>query len=137
MSKVVVGDADSIIALIHKDDPNHQKAEKLSEQLLSEGYEIIYPNTAISEAITALKRALSLPDKAHLINDQYKNGAFNVEYINEEIMMKASQIFDKAISKKNTFFDAIVAATAQTLEADAIFSFDTWYPKLGLKLVSP
>ncbi|MDP3732992.1 MAG: hypothetical protein Q8Q91_00480 [Candidatus Daviesbacteria bacterium] len=41
----------------------------------------------------------------------------------------------KAVSKHNTFFDAIVAATAEKLNADGIFSFDSWYPKLGFKLV--
>lgn len=38
-------------------------------------------------------------------------------------------------SKKNTFFDAIVAATAENLGTDAIFSFDDWYPKLGFRLL--
>lgn len=64
-------------------------------------------------------------------------GAFQVEYISADIMKKAAEIFDaKAISKQNTLFDAIVAATAEKLEADAIFSFDDWYPKLGFKLAS-
>ncbi len=135
MSKIVVGDADSLIALVHQADSNHQRAQKISDQLFSGGYEVIYPNTTIVEAVTTLKRALNLPDKAQLINKQYQQGAFHVEYINEEIMARASRIFDKAVSKKNTFFDAIVAATAENLEAEAIFSFDDWYPKLGLKLV--
>lgn len=49
-------------------------------------------------------------------------------------MKRAYEIFDKAKSKQNTFFDAIVAATAKKLGAECIFSFDGWYPKLGLKL---
>ncbi len=31
-------------------------------------------------------------------------------------------------------FDAVVAACAEKLEADVIFSFDDWYQKLGFKL---
>ena len=136
MSKVVVGDTDSIIALAYEVDPNHEKAEKISRKLRSKGYQVIYPNTVIVEAITTLKRGLNLPERAQYVNQQYQKGTFNIEYINEEIMRKASQIFDKTVSKKNTFFDAIVAATAENLEADAIFSFDDWYPKLGLKLLT-
>ncbi len=135
MNNLVVGDADSLIALAYKNDINHQRARKLAEWLLFKGYQIIYPNTAILEAVTTLKRALNLPDKAHLIVRQYLAGAFIVEYVDETIQNKASQLFDeKARSKKNTIFDAIVAALAEKLEADYIFSFDSWYPKLGFRI---
>jgi predicted nucleic acid-binding protein len=136
VSKVVIGDADSLIALVYKDDANHLRAQKISGQLLSEGYQIIYPSTAIVEAITTLKRSLNLSKEAHIVNQQYQRGVFHVEYFDNEVMVKASHIFDKVKSKKNTFFDCLVAATAENLEADAIFSFDKWYPKLGLKLIS-
>lgn len=134
MGKIAVGDTDSLIALVYKDDANHIRARKISERLLSESYGIIYPNTAILETITTLKRALNLPDKAELINKQYQQGAFNVEYINREIQVRASRRFEKTISKKNTIFDAVVAETAVELGADYIFSFDNWYSKEGFTL---
>lgn len=134
MSKIAVGDADSLIALAYKDDANHIRAKKTSEWLLLIGYEIIYPNTAILETITTLKRALSLPDKAALINKQYQQGAFMIQYVNEKIQLRASQRFSRTISKKNTIFDAVVAETAAELGADYIFSFDSWYPKEGFEL---
>lgn len=135
MAKLVVGDADSIIALAYQDDANHTKAQKISERLLAKNYQIIYPNTAIIEAITTLRRALNLADKAHFINQQYQKRTFQVEYITEEIMQKASEIFERALSKQNTLFDAIVAATAEKLGTKEIFSFDSWYTKLGFVLV--
>lgn len=134
MSKIAVGDADSLIALAYKDDPSHARAQRISEFLTSQGYEIIYPNTAILEAITALKRGLDLPNEACLVNRQYQAGAFTVEFIDEEIQQQASQRFEKARSKKNTIFDAVVAETAVKLGADYIFSFDTWFPKEGFTL---
>lgn len=133
-SKIAVGDADSLIALAYKDDANHIRAKRVSEWLLSVGYEIIYPNTAILEAITALRRALNLPDKAELINKHYQQGAFAVEYVDEIIQLRASQRFSHTYSKKNTIFDAVVAETAAELEADYIFSFDSWYLKEGFDL---
>ncbi len=39
--KTVVGDADSLIALAHKDDDNHAKAKKIGAWLISKGYEVI------------------------------------------------------------------------------------------------
>ena len=134
MNKLAIGDADGLVALADEKDANHDRAQRVSKWLLDKGYEIIFPNTAILEAITALKRAKNLPEKAHLINRQYKAGAFLVEFINEEIQRRASSRFEKTVSKKNTIFDAIVIEVAVELQADYIFSFDGWYPKEGFKL---
>lgn len=135
MSKFVVGDADALVALADQKDANHNKAQKISEWLIARAYEVVFPNTAILEAITALKRAKNLPEKAHLINRQYQAGVFLVKFVNIDIQLRASKRFGKTISKKNTIFDAIVAETAIEIEADYIFSFDRWYPKEGFRLV--
>lgn len=134
MTKLVVGDADGLVALADDRDSNHEKAQKVSKWLLSKGYEVVFPNTAILEAITALKMA-NLPDKAHLINKQYLAGAFQIEFVDDKIQSRASQRFERTVSKKNTIFDAIVAEMAIELEADYIFSFDRWYSKEGFSLV--
>lgn len=134
-SKIAVGDADSLIALANKEDANHERAKRVSELLLFREYEVIYPNTAILEAITALRRALNLPDRAQLINKQYLQGAFTVEYIDKEIQKNASNRFIKSNSKRDTIFDAVVAETAIKLSADYIFSFDDWYLKEGFTFI--
>ena len=136
-NSIVVADTDALIALALEDDPHHKKAQQISNSLIRNLVTVIFPVTVFPEAITSLKRAANQPKKAHLLNRQYLSGAFHVEYISEDIMKKAAEIFDKkANSKKNTLFDAIVAATAEKLKADAIFSFDKWYSKLGFKLLS-
>ena len=134
MNKLVVADADVLVALADEKDANYDKAKKISSWLLSRNYEIIFPNTAILEAITALKRGKNLPEKAHILNRQYQAGAFLIEFVDDEIQKKASLRFEKTISKKNTIFDAIVAEVAIKLKADYIFSFDNWYLKQGFKL---
>lgn len=130
----VVADADALVALLLEEDPHHDKAVSISRMLIKLEATIIYPVTVFPETITYLKRSLNQTEKAHLLNRQYLAGDFQVEYIDEEIMKRASQIFNKAVSKQNTLFDAIVAACAEKLEAEYIFSFDSWYPKLGFKL---
>ena len=131
---ITVADADALIALALEKDPNHDKAVEISNMLLRTGVDVVFPVTVFPEAITSLKRAANQPEKAHLINIQLRQGAFYVEYLDQETLFLASEIFEKADSKQNTLFDAIVAATAQKLDADSIFSFDSWYPKLGFKL---
>lgn len=135
-NSIVIGDADGLIALVNPQDFFHEKAIKLSSYLLKESIAIIYPDTAIAEAITTFQRKLSYPKYAELLLDYYKNDMFTVEYIDEAIMRVACGLFDPYKSKQNTFFDAIVAATAKTLSASAIFSFDSWYRKKGFLSVS-
>lgn len=135
MNKVVVGDADALIALVLENDPHHKKAIAIVHMLRKQAYTIIFPFSVFPEAITTLKRALNQPQKAHILNRQLKEGIFQIEYPDQEVMIRATTIFEKAVSKKNTLFDAIVAATAEKLEADYIFSFDGWYSKEGFTLI--
>ena len=132
MQKIVIADADILVALAFEGDNNHEKVKAITRGLHEKLYDVYFPNTAILEAITALKRGLSQPSKAHLINRQYQEGAFDVIYVDEEIQQEASRLFEeKANSKQNTIFDALVATVARNRSADAIFSFDNWYTKLG------
>lgn len=133
---IVIGDADALIALLLEEDAHYQEASELSACLYSKGHTVIFPNTAIVEAITAFQRKFSSPKLAGILTDQYAQGVFAVEYLDEEIMRLAASLFNPKSSKKNTFFDAIVAAVAKSLNADAIFSFDSWYKKVGFKLAS-
>ena len=135
MNKTVIGDADSLIALVNSEDANHQRAKRLVERLAEKGYAIIYPNTAILEAITALTRKLNLRDKADLIAKQSLEGSFGVVWIDEEIQKEALRFqIDNSRSKQNTVFDCLVAACAKKASAAGIFSFDKWYSRLGYPL---
>ena len=134
MSNIAVGDADGLISLALSHESNHDLAVAGTIAFAKQGIEVLFPVTVFPEAITSLKRAANQPAKAHLLATQFAKGAFNIVYIDKDIMNRACEIFDKAKSKQNTFFDAIVAATAEKLDASCIFSFDGWYPKLGFKL---
>jgi len=133
-SSIVVADADALIALVLEKDPNHKRAVAVSSMLTEKGITVVFPVTVFPEAITSLKRAANQPEKAHLINRQLQQGLFDVEYVDEGTLLRASKIFEDTDSKQNTLFDAIVAACAEKLGAELIFSFDNWYPKLGYKL---
>ena len=134
MSNIAVGDADGLVALADEKDGNHERAQKISEWLLAKGFEIIFPNTAILEAITALKRAKNLPEKAHFINKQYQAGAFTTVFVDETTQRQASIRFEKTDSKKNTIFDCIVIETAIKFDTKVIFSFDDFFTKQKFQL---
>lgn len=132
-TSLAVGDADILIALAKPDDLLNAQANAVAESLLNAGITVVFPNTAFAEAITTLQRKYANPALAAFVAKQYKEQAFAVEYITEMIMHKAVTIFNPYKSKKKTIFDAIVAATAEKLQTDTIFSFDNWYKTLGFK----
>ncbi|MDO8658861.1 MAG: PIN domain-containing protein [Candidatus Levybacteria bacterium] len=133
---IVIGDADSLIALLLDYDANYELAAGTLKRLNQKETAIIYPNTAIAEAVTTLMRKHSNPLLASYLTQQYKEDQFVIEYIDEKIMKLATEIFNPKGSKQNTFFDALVAATAKKLNSNIIFSFDKWYEKQGFKLAA-
>lgn len=133
--KTVIADADILISLYFPDDVNNQRVRKLVDTLVNASFVVKYPNTAILEGITSLKRSLNKPEIAGLINQKLLAGEFNIIYVDESIQKMASEIFAREKSKKNTIFDAIVLATAKSLKAKAVFSFDSWYKKKKYKMV--
>lgn len=135
-STIVIGDADALVAVYFKEDIHHQEAKLIIGKLFDKNITVIFPNTAISEAITTLYRKLSNPTAADLLLKGYKKNMLRVEYLDETVMQIASELYDPYGSKKNTFFDALVAATAKKLHTDAIFSFDGWYKRLGFILAA-
>lgn len=134
-SNIVIGDADSLIALINDLDIHHAKARTIVSVLGEKNYTILYPNTAILEAITSLKRKLNLTAKAELLAKQYLQGAFIVMWVDEEIQKDALERFvEVARSKQHTVFDSIVASCAKQTGADGVLSFDRWYRTLAIPL---
>ncbi len=133
---IVVGDADILVGLYFKNDVLHNKISNINKKFLATGVRIIFPNTAIAEGVTTLHRKLSNSTAAALLNYHFKKRILEVEYVDEHIMQEAAKLYNPKGSKKNTFFDAIVAVVAENLNADAIFSFDEWYKKVGFKLAS-
>lgn len=132
---IVIADADCIVAQAYADDANHQIAIDLVQKLDENRGHIIFPSTAIAEAITALQRKFSDPNLAASTLELFTSPYVDIDNIDKEIIWEAKMLFDPKSSKHNTLFDCIVATIAKRHNADAIFSFDGWYRKLGFKLV--
>ena len=88
----------------------------------------------IAETITALARKHASPALARQIVEQCKFRSILFTPVDEAVITTAIGFYNPDGSKKNTFFDAIVAAAAKLAKADAIFSFDNWYKKQGFKI---
>lgn len=133
---VIVADADAIVAQASPEDNLHSKAVKVAEKLTQLNANVLYPATAITEAITHIQRVLNNGATAYGTAIAFTDPNVNVVEINQEIVKHATQFFSPATSKKNTLYDCIIAAVAEENKADAIFSFDKFYKKKGFKLAS-
>ncbi|OGE32356.1 hypothetical protein A3C59_05170 [Candidatus Daviesbacteria bacterium RIFCSPHIGHO2_02_FULL_36_13] len=136
MNNLVVGDADAIIAQANSDDSNHNEAVRIAQQLVSSAVRVIYPVTAVIEAVTHIQRALSSGSTAYGTAQLMVDPGVEVVEVNKQVLINAVKYFSPTTSKKNTLFDCVVAATAEEYKADAIFSFDKFYKNKGFKLAS-
>lgn len=133
---VVVVDADAIIAQINQNDKHHQEAMVISGSLVNSGAQVIYPATAVAEAVTFIQRPLNNPPAAYGTAQLMTDPSVQVAEVNQLTLNSAVKYLSPKASKKNTLFDCIVAAIAKENHADAIFSFDRFYKKQGFKLAS-
>ncbi len=134
-NKLVVGDADAIVAQANPEDSNHGKAVKIAQELVDSQARVIYPVTAVMEAITHMQRALNSGATAYGTAQLMIDPAVEVVEVNKQTLTSAVNYFSSKTSKKNTLFDCVVAAVAKEYKADAIFSFDHFYKTKGFTLV--
>lgn len=131
---LIIVDADAIVAFTDVGDENHTKAKQIMYQLATMQSNFLFPTTAICEAVTVLRSKLNKPHDAEHIVQKFKSGEFPLHAVDSDILIQATTMFNPHSSKKNTLFDAVIAAIAKHVQTDAIFSFDGWYRKIGLRL---
>jgi len=132
----VVVDADAIIAQADPNDKHHLTAIKISEFLANTKAQVVYPVTAITESNAYIQRVLNSTASAYGTAVIFTDPSVQVAEVNQEVIKSALKYFNPKTSKKNTLFDCIIAAIAKEKQADAIFSFDKFYPRNGFKLAS-
>ncbi len=133
---LIIVDADALISFVYVNDANHTRAKAIMQHVVTTEAYILYPTTAICEAVTVLKRKLNAPQDAAAVVKKFQSGDLPIHAVDQEILELAGDLFDPHGSKKNTLFDAVIAAIAKRYKADAIFSFDEWYKKQGFTLAS-
>lgn len=132
--RIVVVDADALIALFNKDDLHAETAIDLLEQLTKDNIRLVYPASTIAETVTTLQRRFSNAQAATEVVHLVRAGNLAIEPVDSNVLAEALTLFHPNGSKQNTLFDAIVAAVAKQHHAVAIFSFDQWYEKQGFAL---
>ncbi len=134
MAKIVVVDSDAIFAIYNPNDPLNTKATNTFRELVNLGYQLIYPTSVIFEVISLFQRVLPTPTVTTKLIDMIKNDQILIHIVDGDILKEAAALFNPAGSKKNTLIDCSVVIVAKKIYADAVFSYDGFYTKRGLKL---
>ena|SRR5438309_7743201 len=130
---LIIGDSDSLISTLHQ-DVHHEEVKELLRKLSVINAEIYFPAAIVAETITTFQRKMSNPSLAEEVVKRLTSDLIAILPTDKEILQRASTIFKPRGSKQDTFFDAIVAATAKKYEATAILGFDEWYKKQGFTM---
>lgn len=131
---IIIVDSDGIVAQSNLNDVNHDLAVKISEKLTDLEAKVIYPSTTIFEATTTMARKFNNPQMAAGTLSIFTDPSMIIEPVDQQIIVGAAKYYDPNTTKKNTTFDAAVAAVADKYKADYIFGFDGFYEKRGFKL---
>ncbi len=134
MAKAVVIDSDAIFAIYNPNDPLNKEATRTFQQLIVEDFQFIYPTSVIFEVVSLFQRVLPNQAVTTKIIEMIKNDQMSIFVVDEAILKQAALIFDPAGSKKNTLIDCSVAVIAKEIKAQAVFAYDDFYSKQGLKL---
>ncbi len=134
MTKSVVVDSDAIFALYNPNDPLNKQATQTLQQLITQGFQLIYPTSVLFEVISLFQRVLPTPVITTKLTEMIENDQFTVHIIDSEILKESVTMFDPAGSKKNTLIDCSVAVVAKKIKAYGVFAYDSFYTKRGLKL---
>ncbi len=130
----IVIDADALIALVNVRDALHERALQVNARLIEQQAFVLFPSSAILEAVTKLQRVLSTPALVEQLLALVFHDKEAIVPVDFHILNIARSYFNPQASKQNTLFDCAVAAIASEYGARAIFSFDAWYTKRGFQL---
>lgn len=134
MAKSVVVDSDAIFALYNPNDPLNKQATQTLQQLISQGFTLIYPTSVIFEVISLFQRVLPTPTVTKKLIEMIKNDQIPNHIVDSDTLKESAALFDPAGSKKNTLIDCSVVAVAKKIKVDGVFAYDSFYTKQGLKL---
>lgn len=133
MTKTIVVDSDAIFAIYNPNDPLNIQATKTFQQLITQGFQPIYPTSVLFEVISLFQRVLPTPTVTAKLTGMIENDQFTVHVIDYEILKESVALFNPSGSKKNTLIDCSVVAVAKKIKAAGIFAYDSFYTKQGLK----
>ena len=132
MNKIFV-DASFFVALLKRDDPNHNNATRVVEKLVDKSF--LYTNfIAVGEAATVVSQRVGKKQANELVRS-FEVGDYKEIQVDSEIITDASNIFLNQKSKNFPYFDALHASCMKKEGINRMLGFDKHFKKLGFTLL--
>ena len=133
MSKKVVVDSDAIFALYNPNDPLNARVTMTFEQLIKQGFGLIYPTSVLFEVVSLFQRVLPTPTVTKKLVEMIRSDALLIHIVDINVLKESAKLFNPVGSRKNTLIDCSVVAVARKTKADGVFAYDEFYTKHGFK----
>lgn len=132
----VLVDADALVALVKKDDSNHQKAVRISKFLQKREVFCYLSPFTVAEVATVLSYKVSHRAAKGFLREMRKID-LSVLALGDKDLSLADQWFEGQTSKGTSYFDCYNMALMERYQNQivAIFSFDAIYKKNGFKTI--
>lgn len=134
MSKTVVVDSDAIFAIYNPNDPLNTQTIQTFQELVNQGYQLIYPTSVVFEVISLFQRVLPTTVVTTKLTEMIKNDQLLIFVVDVDTLKESASLFNPVGTRKNTLIDCSVAVIAKKIKADGVFSYDKFYTKQGLIL---
>ena len=132
MTKCVVVDSDAIFAIYNPNDPLNKQATQTFQQLIAQGFALIYPTSVLFEVISLFQRVLPTPTVITKLIGMVKNEQLLVHIIDTDILKESAALFNPSGSKKNTLIDCSVVVIAKKIKAKGVSVYESFYAKQGI-----
>ena len=122
-NKILI-DADGVIAILKKDDSNHEKSLKIDLKIRD--YKKYITNLVFAEVanVLSIKKGQSFAKQS--IKDLYSSEV-EIIFIDEYLFQKTVEVFTKQSKKGTSFVDCANLVVMQEHSIAKIFSFDSSY----------
>jgi len=126
-------DSSALISIIIETDTNYKKANAFINSI-NENTNIYATSLVYCECMTVISQRFGL-ENAKNFSKFYKKLPVNLLDVDEYVIKSAEKILFSQKSKNLSFFDCVYASLVKSNNLDGIFTYDTDFNKLGVKVL--
>ena len=126
-------DTSAFIALINLDDPNHDKAMQLWEQLIKNEEKLICNNYVLVESIALIQRRVGLKAVSVLHNDILPS--IEIDWLDKDLHNSIVKAVLKTNRRQISLVDNSSFDTMRRYRVKTAFAFDSHFPAQGFDVI--
>ena len=124
-------DTDALVALHDISDSLHTRATKILKNLVSQQITPYLGTNILLETLTIISQRLGKNQANELLNE-LRSGKYKIITPDNELTLKAEEIFRSVNSKNISYSDCLSFAIAKEHNIKHVFSFDIHFKQQGL-----